>query len=247
MRKLLLLLLVAATSAAFGQGKTLFAVNSVKPKAGQGTAFEASWKMHLAKFHNKDDKRTVYEVLSGAHDGEFFIVEGPMSYADMDIERPTSKEHRLDLEKNISPKEDVGGTNAYYRWADTLSLNPDVQAEKYLVAVTHVKNGTMGDYLKEVRRAVVINTKTNSTASYNNYVQIWAGSDPVIVNVRSLKDGFKELDAAYNPSMTMNSFQEAYKKEYGQAAWDNRVKMLVDDVTSREVYIMKVRKDLSSK
>ena len=247
MKKFLLMLFIVATTAAFGQGKTLFVVNVATPKGGQGTAFEAAWKLHLAKFHNTTDKRTVYQILSGRRNGSFLLIQGPVSFADMDIELPNAKEHRLDLEKTIVPREEPGVTNEYYRWADTLSYKPDVQAEKYLVTVTHVKNGRMADYLTEVRRAQMINTKSNPPISYSNYVQIWAGSDPVIVNVRNLKDGFKELDAAYGTPMTPGGMKDAYVQEYGQAAWDTRMKNGVDDVTSREVYIMKVRKDLSSK
>ncbi len=65
MRKLLLVALVFATTLAFSQGKTLFEISMVKPKTGQFSTFESSWKAHLAKFHNGDDKRTVYEILSG--------------------------------------------------------------------------------------------------------------------------------------------------------------------------------------
>lgn len=247
MKKFLLMLFIVATTAAYGQGKTLFVVNAATPKGGQGTAFETAWKLHLAKFHNTTDKRTVFQILSGPHNGSFLLIEGPVSFADMDIEKPNAKEHRLDLEKTIVPREETGGANEYFRWADTLSYNPDVKAEKYIVTVTHIKNGRMADYLSEVRKAVLLNTKANNPTSYNNYVKIWAGSDPVIVNVRNLKDGFKELDAAYGVPMTPGGLKDAYIRDYGQAAWDTRMKNGVDDVTSREVYIMKVRKDLSSK
>ena len=64
-------LFIAVAFFANGQGKTLYEVNFVKPKPGMRSTFEANWKAHLAKFHKTDDKRTVYEVVSGPHSGEY--------------------------------------------------------------------------------------------------------------------------------------------------------------------------------
>jgi hypothetical protein len=58
-------LFIAAAFFANGQGKTLYQVNVLTPRAGMKTAFEDSWKVHLAKFHSISDKRNVYEVVSG--------------------------------------------------------------------------------------------------------------------------------------------------------------------------------------
>ena len=91
---------IAAAFFAYGQCNTLYRVNTVKPKAGMKSAFEASWKMHLDKYHKTSDKRNVYEVTSGPEIGSYVIVEGPFSYADMDKTLANTKEHALDLEKN---------------------------------------------------------------------------------------------------------------------------------------------------
>lgn len=246
MKKLLCLLLCAVTVTAFGQGNTLYRVNVVKPKAGMNSAFEESWKLHLAKFHNATDKRMVSQITNGDMNGAFVIVEGPISFADMDKVNPTAKEHGLDLEKTFTPKLEVTGNNSIYRWADTLSYHGDVKAENYLVSVTVLKNGMAGDFMTEVRRAVLINGKINGTTSYNNYVKQFTGSSPTLVSRRALKDGFKELDSEYTPNMG-TQFKDTYLKDYGQEAWDKRVKLLVDDVVSREQHLEKARPDLSSK
>jgi hypothetical protein len=93
----------------------------VKPKAGMRSTFETKWKAHLAQFHETDNKSTVYEVLSGPHTGEYHIVEGPISYADMDIDMPNAKEHGLDLEKNFSPYLEPNSMNGTFCWDDTAS------------------------------------------------------------------------------------------------------------------------------
>ena len=40
-------------------------VNIVRPKNGQKMAFEAAYKVHIAKFHKTVEKIYVYEILSG--------------------------------------------------------------------------------------------------------------------------------------------------------------------------------------
>ena len=246
MKKLLCLLLTAATVTAFGQGNTLYNVNVVKPKAGMKSAFEASWKMHLDKFHNKTDKRSIYEVTSGPENGSYVIVEGPISYADMDKDKPNSKEHGLDLEKNFTPKLEPGNDNSIFRWADTLSYRGDAQATKFLVSVTVIKDGKMPEVLTELRRGVLINTKINSPTSYNTMVKQLAGSTPTFVTLRNLTNGFKEMDIDYF-KMAPDAFKNAYIADYGQDAWDKRIKMLTDDVVSREQHFETRRDDLSSK
>ena len=59
------------------------------------------------------------------------------------------------------------------------------------------------------------------------------------------KDGFKQLDNSFNPTMGKD-FQNAYVQEYGQEMWDKRVKLLPEIMTSWDTYISKNRKDLSS-
>lgn len=247
-----LLLFIAASFLTNGQGKTLYTVNFVEPKAGQKSAFEASWKTHLAKFHKTYDKRNVYEYLSGPNNGAYLIMEGPFAYADMDIVKAQAKEHTLDLDKNFFPMLKDNNVTGTYRWDDTASFNGKVKADKFLVTVTHVKYGQINETIRESRRGSLIQAKLNPTSRFssNVYTQIWSGSDPVRVSVRNLKDGFKELETDYygpNPNPP-NAFKDAYIKDYGQEAWDARQKLLNNNanVESREVYIMKFRKDLSS-
>ena len=138
-----------------------------------------------------------------------------------------------------------------YRWDDTASFNSKVKADKFLVTVTYIKSGQQAATLREAKRSSLIQAKLNpnSPFSQNTYFQIWQGTKPVMVSVRNLKDGFKELENNYygpNPNPP-NAFRDSYVKDYGQEAWDARSKLLDDNanVESREVFIMKYRKDLS--
>ena len=246
MKKLLLFALVFATTLAFSQGKTLFEISMVKPKTGQFSTFESSWKAHLAKFHNGDDKRTVYEILSGPYTGYYYLVEGPMSYADMDKERPNNAMHDQDYEKTVAHHlQDEGVTNIF-SLRDSLSYNTDIQADKFVVTVTQIKDGKMSEYLQEARRATMLSTKIKAPFGQTTFVQSFAGSNPVVVRVRTLKDGFKELETNYN-NRPPTIFRDSYLKEHSQEQWDKRVKLLEESEKSREVHLMKLRKDLSSK
>jgi hypothetical protein len=239
-------LFIAAMLFVQGQGNTLYRVNIVKPKAGMKSAFEASWKMHLDKYHKTSDKRNVYEVTSGPELGSYVIVEGPFSYADMDKTIPNTKEHALDLEKNFTPKLEPGSQNFMARWADTLSHNGETKAEKFLLTITMVKDGKMAGYLTEIRRNALISAKLKSPFSYNVLIKQQAGSSPMIISIRHLKDGYKELESNYF-QLPQNGFRDAYVAEYGQEAWDKRVKLFVDDIVNREQHFEKIRTDLSSK
>ena len=137
--------------------------------------------------------------MSGAWVGYYQIVEGPISFADMDAEKPMAKDHGLDLDKNYFPMLEDKKMNGTYRWDDTASYNPKVVADKFMVTVNHIKWNVMTETIRESRRGSLINTKINPTSPFsaNIYTQIWSGSDPVRVQVRNLKDGFKELETDY--------------------------------------------------
>ena len=246
MKKIFFLWLFATASIfAIGQGSSLYEVNVVKPKAGMQMAFEASWKLHLDKFHKTSDKRNVYEVTSGPELGSYVIVEGPFSYADMDKTLTTAKAHTSDLDKNFTPKVETENQNFRCAFRDTLSYNPDANATKLLVTVTVLKDGKQPDYVRELRRNAIISAKLNSQFSYVVLIKTQSGSSPTIITLRSLKNGYAELEANYFQTPS-TAFRDAYVKEWGQEAWDARLKQLVDDVVSREQHFEVYRADLSS-
>jgi hypothetical protein len=245
MRKLILVLFIVASINVFAQGKTLFNVLMVKPKIGQVSAFEAAWKAHVAKFH-KDDKRAVYEILSGNRSGYYQLVDGPSTFADMDVERKDSKAHDLDYETTVASKIETASGDFIYRYADTLSYNGGVAANKYSYTVYNLKLGKMPELIAELKRAIAVNTSINSPSSYNSYIQQFAGSAPQLVIITNLKDGFKQLESNYVPGLT-DKFKEAYLKMYSQEQWDKRLTLLSEITTSYETYLGKRRDDLSSK
>jgi hypothetical protein len=248
MRKLFFIAIAFACTATFGQGNNLWDVEMVQAKTGKGNAYEKAWKAHVIKFHNGDDKRYAEEIMSGPNNGNILVASGPYSLADMDKERANGAAHTADYDLTVSPSVESAKTWGTYRWVDTLSYNGDVKAEKFITTVYHLKAGKLPDLVSEIKRALAVNKKINSPTSYNTYIKMWGGSSPELVTVTNLKDGFKQLDNKFDPNMASRNkdFQTTYVQEYGQAAWDNRSKLLPEITTSYETYISKNRKDLSS-
>jgi len=113
-------------------------------------AFEAAYKLHVAKFHKADEKIAVYEILSGDNVGYYHLVNSERSYADMDKERPDAAAHSLDLDKNFFPYlEDT--RNGTYRLIDSLSFKRTVVADIVVVTVSHLKSDlVITDYRREL-------------------------------------------------------------------------------------------------
>ena len=255
MKQIVFLLFMVITMSAYSQPqqtKDLVTVNTVKPKPGQKMAFEAAYKLHIAKFHKTEEKINVYEVLSGEYAGYYHLVQAGRAYEDFDKGRSDAAAHALDLDKNFFPLlEDT--RNATYRFMDSLSLRSDVVAEAFVVTVNHLKDGlAIADYRREAARNVKIQKKLKTpffeNLSVSVFEQLWDGSDQVTVFIRNLKDGFKSLQANFYGTAAPGSpsFRDEYVKEYGHAAWDDRVKLLDGAIVKTETNITRFRKDLSS-
>lgn len=249
---LLMVIALTASSQQATQVKDLTTVNTVKPKPGQKMAFEAAYKVHVAKFHKGDQQISVYEILSGEYVGFYHLVEANKSFEDFDKARTDAAAHSLDLDKNFFPLLE-GTRNGTYRFMDSLSLRPDVVAETFVVTINHLKQGlVIADYRRELARAAKLNKNAKGpfieSLSLSYFEQLWDGSDQITVVIRNLKDGFKSLQAGYYPPGPTGtpSFRDEYSKTYGNTAWDDRVKLLDGAVAKSEQYIMKFRKDLSS-
>jgi hypothetical protein len=233
----------------------LSTVNTVRPKKGQKMAFEAAWKVHVAKFHKTDDKVSVYEIITGQYAGMYHIVHGGRSFADFDKERTDANAHSLDLDKNFFPHLEET-MNATYRFIDSLSWQPETKAESFLVSVDHFKQGfNQGEWRREQARSLKIQKQMANPMmmnfSWSTWEQLWDGSDQVVINIQNRKDGFKSLQGGFYgpptpPVAGAPTMRELYTKAYGYDAWDARVKLFDGAVVKTEQYLMVLRKDLSS-
>jgi len=249
MKQLICLFFLAFAISAFSQ-TNIVTVNTVKPKNGSKMAWESAYKTHISKFHKDDQKISTWEITSGKWSGYYHLVHSGRTMASFDGERADASAHNLDLDKTFFPLLDVT-MNGNYRWTDSLSMRSDIQADRCLVNIRHIKPEMMSDYLKESARGNAIAAKLKGKfwdkLSVNTYVLMWSGSDPTIVSVRNLPDGFASLEADFYGKDAMgSSFKDEYIRLYGTLDWDKRLKLMDDAVASRDTYIMKLRKDLSS-
>lgn len=253
MMKIAVMLLLAACVSAFAQKADIVTVNTVQPKNGQRMAWETAYKVHIAKFHGATDKTNVYEIMSGPSTGYYHLVGPAGTYADFDAQRPDEATHDLDLDKSFFPL--LNNTyNGVYQTIDSCGIRPGTPADAFVVTVRHLKEGlNIQDYRRELARSAKIRTaqKTPFWNSFSTtyYEQQWDGSDQVTVTVRSLKDGFKSLANGFYPAdpAGMPSFRDEYVKLHGHQAWDDRVKLMDEAVVTTTQYIMRLRRDLSSK
>lgn len=251
MKKILLVALMGLTMAAYSQQSKIYIVNTVKVKSGERMEFEAAYKKHVAMFH-KTQKISVYEIMSGPSVGSYQIVSGPSTYADIDNERADATAHGVDLDKNYFKYLENDRSTNYFRLEDSLSFHGDVQSEKTVINVRHIKEGMQTDYFNEEKRSFkvlhLMKGKFWDNLNLRNYSQLWDGSDHVMVTVRTLKDGFKELEQGYfgQASDGNPTFKDVYIQQYGTLDWDKRTKLLEEARLSTEQYIRKRRTDLSS-
>lgn len=216
-------------------------------------AFEAAYKQHVAKYHKADkEKVSVFEILSGPNAGAYQIVSGPASYADMDRERTDNTVHDIDLDKSFFSYLETDRSTNYFRMEDSLSFHGDVNAEKTVITVRHIKSDMGSEYFDEQKRTFkvlhALKGKFWNNLNLRNYSQLWDGSENIYVNVRTLKEGFKELEREYFGPMDDGTptFKDVYIQHYGTLDWDKRGKMMDDAVVSTEQFIRKLRKDMSS-
>ncbi len=253
MKKIFLMLLSIVTLSAYSQNSNIYTVHNIKVKSGQKMAFEAAYKQHVAKFHKADkEKVSVFEILSGSNAGSYQIVNGPISFADMDKDRTDGTVHGIDLDKSFFSYLENDHSVHYYRLDDSLLLHPEVQSDKSVVTIMHIKSSMTSDYYAEQKRSFkVLNAlkgKFWDNLNLRNYQQLWDGSDQIMASVRSLKDGFKELEREYFGPMNDGTptFKDVYIQHYGTLDWDKRLKIMDDAVVSREQFIRKKRTDMSS-
>jgi hypothetical protein len=163
----------------------------------------------------------------------------------MDAEKTNQSAHDLDYEKTVAPTTGDESGVYYYQYLDSLSFNPDVIADKSVVTFTYIKTGRMGDYRDELSKGLAVTRKLNSPFNNRRFQQLATGTNPVMVSVYNLKDGFKQLEQNYFKDAP--NFRDKYIETYGFNAWTKRTDLFEEITVKTETYLRKRRADLSSK
>lgn len=211
----------------------------VFPKSGKTLAFEKALATHVAKFHQTKWKWKVFSIQSGPDAGGYQINEGPASWDEFDNRGDLGAEHMQDWEMNVASllQDNQKRTFAVYR-EDLSSIALTNYTDK--IAISHLTYNPgyvveMEGLLKQLKP--LWETTQRSVAVY----EMSSSGEPGYVIVTRYKDGLKERDPGYKPSM-----KDAFEKNIpgsAQAFQDGMKKALKNSWSE----ILVLRANLSSK
>ena len=239
MRKLLLVL-IALPFFSFAQDKNVISVDRVFPKQDKQAAFEKALASHSQKYHMGSWKWRVFSIESGPDAGGYQIVEGPMSWDELDTRGTLGKAHTDDYAMNIATLLTDRSTTSYsiYR-ADLSTVQLTDYADK--IAVTHVfpKPG----YGPEVEEAIKKLKKAWEVGNQTVAVYEASSSGPAQFSyVTRYKQGLKERNANFRKPM-----KERYNSANGDGSYDDFLKLQKSAIDHAWSELLFYHADLSSK
>jgi hypothetical protein len=147
---LLPLLMVSQTNESLVIENVMLTVNPEKI-----TEFEAGIAAHNKKFHAEGPYGArVYNILNGKNAGKYMLIMGPLPWSVMD-DRPHSKEHADDNNKNISKYLTPDVEVNYMKMHPELSnFSKDFEIKKVSVFMIDVKRFKQQDFIEKVLKKV---------------------------------------------------------------------------------------------
>lgn len=223
-----------------GQNKNVISTNRAFPKVDKVLEFEKALATHAGKYHTGDWKWQVFEIQSGPDAGGYHIVEGPLSWEQLDTRGNLGEEHNIDWNKNVAVFLTDKTNTGYSVFQDTLS---SVALTDYSdkINITHVfpKMG-WGNKVREV---------------INKYNKVWKqGGESVAVYISSssgpaqyaivtrYKQGLKERAAGFR-----KPFKDRYEAMYGVDSFNDVTEVFQSYVDNSWSELLFRRTDLGSK
>jgi hypothetical protein len=226
-------------SGAKAQNAVLYMNQILEPIPGKVVEFENGVKAHNAKYHaSGEDKAALFSILTGPRSGQYAWVQGPMSLAQMD--KPLSKEHSADWEKNVGAFSKRNGEIRFVRRDAELSYNPDPNevAENYIVRIFYgvTDMEQLRDGIGMVKKIYETNKIPNSRSVFTSEFRNMEGEDIALVYPFKSWTEFEKRKglAIDNLPAEMNKvhgpdgwkvFQD--KMEAGGPGWYDEVRMMV--------------------
>lgn len=236
----LLLFIMLAPFAGFGQAKNVISTHRVFPKVDKVMEFEKAIAAHAQKYHSGDVHWRVFEIQTGPDFGGYQITEGPKSWASEDERGIISPDHQADWNKSV----------AIYL--------TDRQSANYVVYMDSLSTVALGDfsdkinishvYPKVAQSDNVVNIikklkKTWSSVGMTVAVYAASGSGPAQYTiVTRYKQGLKERAADFR-----KPFKQAHNEVHGEGAYEQYLKDVAEYVQESWAELLFLRKDLSSK
>ncbi len=226
-------------SEAQAQNAVLYMNQILDPIPGKVVEFENGVKMHNAKYHaSGENKANLFTILTGPRSGQYAWVQGPMSYATMD--KPLSKEHAADWEKNVGMYSKTNGPLRFVRLNTELSYIPDPNAvvENYIVRIFY--GVTDMDQLLEgigmIKKIYETNKIASSRSVYTSEFRNKEGEDVGLVypfkswtefekrKGLAIDDLPAEMNKVYGATGMMQFLE---KMQAGSPGWYDEVRMMI--------------------
>jgi hypothetical protein len=240
MKKMLLLLfLIPLLGKAQIQTAKVVNAQRVFPKSGKTIAFEKVLAAHVAKYHQSKWKWRVFSIETGPDQGGYQINEGPNSWDEFDHRGDLGASHMQDWELNVAPLLQDFSKVSYAVYREDLST---IALANYTdkIAINHLtyNPGYSGETEELIKQLKTIWESTQRSAAV---YEVASSGEPGYTIVTRYKDGLKERDPGYKPSMK-DAF-EKNKPGSGQAYQDGLKKAIKNSWSE----ILSFQASLSSK
>ena len=222
------------------QTKNVISVTRNFAKADKVLEFEKALASHSQKYHTGDWKWRVFEISSGPFAGGYLIVEGPVSWEQLDTRGNLGVEHNNDWNKNVAIYTTDRSTSDYLVFDTSLSTVMITDyAEK--INITHITQkvgygGKIYDMIKTFRP--VWKEGGQSVAVYSASSSGPAG----YLVVTRYKNGLKERADGYR-----KPFKERYEAIHGEDSWNEVIDIQRNFVQDQWSELLFMRTDLGSK
>jgi hypothetical protein len=241
MKKLLLLLILCASSFQMMSQASTANFMYYKVKSGQRTAFNEALKIHVAKYRKVGTPYawSIYNLTGGSHHNEIMaFYNAGLSWAQRDelSNLPTYTEAANDFYLKVSPYlEGVTGGEIVTYQPDYSNSSPKESSSKMrsnILTLKYAPAQEFWDVLKRLPKAwdkAGIKVATYQTSGINR-----------IIFSRRFPNGWKEMD---EPS----KLKAAYDEVYGKGAYDKDIAIMRNYVVESETVFLTLQPDLSSK
>jgi len=210
-------------------------VTYMMPKTGMEKAFEDAVKAHNEKYHKEGPyKANLDYILTGKETGWYVWVMGPCTFTDLDS-RPNDDAHRMDWDKNVSPKVYKYGRNEYWRYNDKLSYRGDASDNAKLenlwfLDIADGKGDEFRGFMEKVKKAYEKKGKGHFMLYFNQFSED-NGRDAAIVWTM---DKWGEMD------MDDGGIKDSYEEIYGEGSWEKALDVWRSAVTSVKSQMWKI-------
>lgn len=239
MRKALLFALLLPFLS-IGQDRTVVSTNRLFPKADKIAEFERGLANHAQKYHTGNWSWRVFSIESGPDAGGYHIVEGPLTWEEVDKRGNLGKEHMDDWYKNVMVYAAGLGSSSYSVFREDLST---VRLTDYSdkISINHIfpKMGRSSSVEENIKSSKKVWEASNQTMAV--YESSSSGPSQFTIVTR-YKNGLKERERSFREPASVR-----YTAAYGAGAYDKFLDNIANNTERSWSEMLFYRADLSSK